>query len=145
MTNKITTQRIPKNGQKCSKTPDLWHGLDLNWHPDLPRVIQAVVDWYQHDSEALVLGGGCGCGKTHLSKVVYKNCGGPVRILVKRCPGQWLSIKNAVFYAEADLLADIRRSYRGFSQDEDAIIKGCRYVRMLILDDVGVGYIRDVQ
>ena len=123
--------------------PDIWQGLDLTRHPDLRRAVQAVIEWYNQESGALILMGGCGVGKTHIAKAVLKVSGGPFSVLKWLENGGVETVKNAVFYAEADLLADIRKSYNGHSASEASIIRGCQRTRLLILDDIGVGYIKE--
>lgn len=103
----------------------------------------AVIEWYNAGTGAIILEGGCGVGKTHIAKAVFKASGGPRSILNWLEGGGVETVKNAVFYAEADLLADIRKSYSGTSASEAGIINGCRRARLLILDDIGVGYIKE--
>lgn len=122
---------------------DTWQGLDLTRHPDLRPAAATVIEWYNAESGAIILEGGCGCGKTHIAKAVLKASGGPFPVLRWLENGGVETVKNAVFYAEADLLSDIRQSYNGHSASEQSIIGGCQRARLLILDDIGVGYIKE--
>lgn len=108
-------------------------------------MIRRVVAWYQQGpAGVLLLAGDCGCGKTHIAKVVYDKFGGPAFVLDwETQPVE--SIRNAVFYTEPDLFADIRQSYNGAKagQSEGEIVKMCQRARLLILDDLGVAHIKE--
>lgn len=100
--------------------------------------------WYQQFCGVLLLAGDCGCGKTHLTKVVYDKAGGPAFVL------DWdaqpvESIRNAIFYTEPDFFADIRQSYNGgkAGQTEAEIVRTCQRARLLIFDDLGAAHIKD--
>lgn len=123
---------------------DEWEGLSLTAHPKLKEAVKQVIAWYQQEKGILLLAGDCGSGKTHLAKVVYEKFGGPAYIL------DWTatpveSVRNAVFYTEPDLFADIRQSYgdKASGQSEGQIVKTCQRAKLLILDDLGVAHIKD--
>lgn len=125
--------------------PDTWYGLDLTWHPKLRQAVKSVVDWYKRGSGALILAGDTGCGKSTLAKVVYEKFGGPAYVL------DWSadtveSVRNAIFYAEPEMFADIRHSYDPAGkkqQSEGEIIKMCQRSHLFIFDDLGVAHIRE--
>lgn len=123
-----------------------WYGLNLS-HPKLITAKRKIADWYNRGSGALVLAGDPGCGKTHIAKVVYDlhGAGGHTINWIKDEDGNTIAetVRNAVFYAEPDLFADIRESYGGRGQNEKQIISACKRSRLLILDDIGVAYIKD--
>lgn len=98
-----------------------------------------VYGWYGRRVGAVVLSGGTGCGKTHIARRVLAACGG----VHYRLTDDLRTVRNAVFYDEANLLADIRASYNGYSNSEDRIISGCQSTAWLFLDDLGVAYVRD--
>lgn len=124
--------------------PDEWEELNLTLHPKLREAVRRVVAWYRQGLGVLLLAGDCGCGKTHLAKVVFDKYGGPAFVL------DWdvtpvESVRNTVFYTEPDLFADIRQSYNGSKpgQSEGEIVRMCQRTRLLILDDLGVAHIRE--
>lgn len=124
--------------------PDEWEELNLTLHPKLREAARRVVAWYRQGLGVLLLAGDCGCGKTHLAKVVFDKYGGPAFVL------DWdvtpvESVRNAVFYTEPDLFADIRQSYNGNKpgQSEGEIVRMCQRTRLLILDDLGVAHVRE--
>lgn len=138
MKNEKLTRPIPTNGTGSLK-PDIWQGLDLTRHVNLRATVESVVAWYHRRAGGLILSGGTGCGKTHIARAILRACGGPLPILTD----DLRSIRNAVFYAEPNLLADIRSSYGGGPGGEERIISACQWCTWLILDDVGVGYVKD--
>lgn len=123
----------------------MWNDLDLTWHPKLRQAVKNVVEWYKVGRGALILTGDTGCGKSHIAKVVYEKFGGPAYIL------DWTanpveSVRNAVFYAEPEMFADIRQSYSPDGkkvQSEKEIIKMCQKSHLFIFDDLGVAHIKD--
>lgn len=128
-----------------SVEPDEWEGLNLTVHHKVRDAVKQVVTWYQSFNGIMILAGGCGCGKTHLAKVVYDKADGPAYVL------DWdaepiESVRNAIFYAEPDFFADIRQTYSNggkAGQTEGEIVRLCQRARLLILDDLGVAHIRD--
>ncbi len=154
-TNKHDNQKLQSNhplasnpilGQTLSPNsePDEWESLNLTLHPKLREAVKRVVDWYRQGLGVLLLAGDCGCGKTHLAKVVFDKFGGPAFVLDwDATPVE--SVRNAVFYTEPDLFADIRQSYGGGKpgQSEGEIVRMCQRTRLLILDDLGVAHIRE--
>jgi DNA replication protein DnaC len=88
----------------------------------------------------LVLAGGYGCGKTTIAKIVLHAVGGPVAV-IDWDGGKPESIRNATFYSEPELLEAIRESYSG--NGEAGILNSCQRARLLILDDIGAGYVKE--
>ena len=137
----------PTTGRNLSNQPSLWPKdfqgpqIDLNWHPDLKAAVRRVIDWFDRESGGLVLAGGYGCGKTSIARIVLHAIGGPIPIIIWDGP-QPESIRNAVFYSEPGLLEEIRHSYSD-GNGEASIVSQCQRARLLILDDVGAGYVKD--
>lgn len=112
-------------------------------HSVMEPAIGAIVDWYNADGGAIVLMGGCGCGKTHIARRILIAAGGPYPFMEwEEDNKRWVTVHNAVFYAEPDLLADIRASYSSDGESADRILYCCRTTKLLILDDIGVGYVK---
>lgn len=111
----------------------------MSWHPRLHTVVETVVRWYSRQVGAIVLSGGTGCGKTHIARAILAACGGPFPILTS----DLRSVRNAVFYDEANLLANIRASYNGYNSSEDRLISACQWAQWFFLDDLGVAYVKD--
>jgi DNA replication protein DnaC len=86
------------------------------------------------------LTGGYGCGKTTLANIVYKFSGGAAPFINWSEEGA-ATVYPAAFYSEPDLLDDIRRSYG--DTGEAKIIKRCQKSDILILDDLGAGYVKE--
>lgn len=127
--------------QPWPATPQ-WTGpqIDLAWHPLLPQVVRRLSEWHKGTFGGLILGGGYGCAKTTLARVVLHAVGGPIPV-IDWSSGRPESIRNATFYAEPELLEDIRDSYG--SGSETRIINQCRRAKLLILDDVGAAYVKE--
>ena len=146
-----TTKSTParKRASSCQNSePEIWRGLDLTWHPELPNVIRRVVSWYNAGCGGLVLAGGFGCGKTHIAHEVYEVAApnGPAR----RLPDvfDWSakhveSVSDGQFYKEPKLLEKIRQSYSDDGRGDREIIRDCQTTRCLILDDLGAAYVKD--
>ena len=94
--------------------------------------------WYSRRVGALVLAGDVGCGKTHIAKAILKACGGQYAVLTADNE----SVRNAAFYGEPNLLADIRASYSDGGRGVDRIISTCQWAEWLFIDDIGVAYVR---
>lgn len=88
-----------------------------------------------------------GCGKTHLANVVYELYGGNGHAInwSQDEKGNNLAetVRNALFYTEPDLFSDIRQSYGGKGMNEAQIVSGCKAAKLLVLDDIGVAYIKE--
>lgn len=117
----------------------VWNGLEV-YHPEIDAAIRAACAWYKASAGALVLTGGYGCGKTSLAKIVYRLGGGPATLIEWTEQGP-VTVHPVTFYSEPDLLDDIRRSYG--EQGETKIIKRCQKSSILILDDLGAGYVKE--
>lgn len=128
----------PKNGPSCQEAK-VWHGLKV-YHPEIDAAIRSVVGWYNSPSGALVLTGGYGCGKTSLARIVHELSGGPAPF-IEWTEGGSVTVYPATFYSEPDLLDDIRRSYGDVG--EAKIVKRCQRSDILILDDLGAGYVKE--
>lgn len=139
-----TSRQTPTNGRPCSnlwpKNATTGPQISLSWHPDLPGVIRRLVDWYKQPYGALVLAGGYGSGKTTMAKIILHAIGGPIPV-IDWSSGRAVSVRNAIFYTEPELLEDIRKSYS--SDGETRIIGQCRTARLLILDDLGAAYVKE--
>jgi len=109
---------------------DLWRGFNP-YCPALEHAKRAVADWYTDGldrGQALVLSGPPGTGKTHLALVVLAAYGAP---------------HQAWMISEADMVANLRSSYQGGGRStEQMIIAQYRRAPLLILDDVGVAYVK---
>jgi DNA replication protein DnaC len=116
-----------------------WNGLEV-YHPEIEAAIRAACAWYKAPVGGLVLAGGYGCGKTSLAKIVYRLGGGAATLIewTEQGPVQFYPV---TFYSEPDLLDDIRRSYG--EAGETKIIKRCQKSDILILDDLGAGYVKE--
>ncbi len=75
------------------------------------------------DRVGLVLAGDCGCGKTHLARVIRDQCG-------------------CILVSEPELVQCIQAGYSGQGETEDHILARYRIVKGLILDDVGTAHVR---
>lgn len=107
-------------------------------------MVKTVTDWYNARSGGLVLMGGCGCGKTHIARRIVHAFGGTAPVMAwEEENKRWVSVYNSVFYAETDLLGDIRATYRKDKGSADSILRRCRSAKLLILDDVGIGYVKE--
>lgn len=135
-------------GDSPENQPEIWYGLDLDWHPKLRHAVKKVVEWYRREQGALVLMGEPGCGKSHIAKVAYDLFGGPAFVL------DWTvtpveSVHNAIFYAEPEMFAEIRQGYgdnknKGQKiKTEAEIIKSCQRANLFIFDDLGVAHVKD--
>lgn len=137
----VTAVATPQKNGQSSVEVKVWNGIEV-YHPEIDQAIRQVVAWYGGTNSvmALVLTGGYGCGKTSLANVVYKLSGGSCPFIRWTDEGP-VSVYPATFYSEPDLLDDIRRSYG--EQGETKIIKRCQKSEILILDDLGAGYVKD--
>lgn len=114
--------------------------VDLDWHPSLGEVTRRVASWHKQEAGGLVLAGGTGCAKTTIARIVLHAVGGPIPV-IDWSSGRAESVRNAVFSSEPDLLEDIRRGYN--TGGEAHIVGACQRAKLLILDDVGAGYVRE--
>lgn len=144
------TPKTPNTGNEWSNQPgNLWPKdfqgpqIDLEWHPRLKAAITQIVAWYKQPAGGLVLAGGYGCGKTTIARIVLHAVGGPIPIIIWDGP-QPESVRNAAFYGEPGLLEEIRASYGDDSSgSEGAIVSQAQRAKLLILDDIGAGYVKD--
>lgn len=118
-----------------------WNGpqIDVSVHPEVERAAQAIARLSQAKAGAVVLAGNPGCGKTLLMRIMLHSVGGPYRRYDYEIGASYWS---AVFYAEPVILDAIRGSYayeNGFEQ----LVEKCALARLLVLDDVGAGYVKD--
>jgi DNA replication protein DnaC len=126
--------------------PNLWPKdfqgpqIDLNWHPSLKGAVNQVIAWHNKPVGGLVLAGGYGCGKTTIARIALHAVGGPVSVIDWES-GQPQSVRTATFYGEPDLLEAIRESYSG--NGETGILSYCQRAKLLILDDIGAGYVKE--
>jgi DNA replication protein DnaC len=107
--------------------------MDLDHDPGVKSVLEKVMQWFEHDAlegRALVLAGNPGCGKTHIARRISR--------------ASWGKFGGPKFVrGEASLVSEIRAAYSG-DGSASAIIGHANGSGMLILDDVGVAYVKDL-
>lgn len=118
-----------------------WTGprINLRHHPTLEQAALALLRLSKSEAGALVLSGNPGCGKTELAEILLHSVGGTYRTT------NWATLEtewSAVRYAEPVLLDDIKASY-GHDDGPRQILDKCLSARLLILDDIGAGYVRE--
>lgn len=109
-----------------------WATFNFGIHPELKSAQERILNWYNDlwgmdTGRALILAGGCGCGKTHLALSIH-------RLYIEG---------GAVFFSEPEMIAGIRTSYNGKSQQENTIVNAARRAHLLILDDVGASRVKE--
>lgn len=87
------------------------------------------------------MAGNPGCGKTLLARILLHAAGGQYRAIDYTDEGI-VSVWNAVFKAEPELLDEIRETY-GYEGGTRQLINKCANARLLIIDDLGAGYVKD--
>lgn len=105
-------------------------GLDYDHHPLVRQAAQRVVDWYTNGMEfgdSLVLAGPPGTGKTHLAR----------KVAMAHGPG-------CAFWSEPNLLYQIKEQYRIRGQGAEQVVASAVGSRLLVLDDVGAGHVKEV-
>jgi DNA replication protein DnaC len=117
-----------------------WDGprINVGWHPSLETAVRAIVRLGQAQAGAVVLTGNPGCGKTLLTKILVHSVGG-VNRRFDHAAGE--SYWSAVTYAEPTLLDAIRASY-AYEDGFEQLVEKCANARLLILDDIGAGYVK---
>lgn len=120
-----------------------WTGptVDLSIHPALHLAAQAVSELSKNTAGSVVLAGNPGCGKTLFARILMHAVGGEYRT-IDYVNGQMVSGWSAAFYAEPHLLDLIRESY-AYEGGTNQLMSKCRSANLLILDDVGAGYVKD--
>lgn len=136
----------------------VWNGIEV-YHPEIDRAIRAVVKWFNSEAPgAVVLAGGFGCGKTSIARVALKLSGSapddfqwednggavlyPATLpVIEWTDGGAVTVYRATFFSEPDLLEEIKHGYKDDSSDK--IIKRIKKSELLILDDIGAGYVKE--
>lgn len=110
----------------ASRIPEEYADLGLETYPDR-RIAADVADWwYEPQAPWLVLAGDLGVGKTGLQIGLVKKA--------------LASGKSALYRPFVELLSDIRATYRtrdASEPDEADLVRACKSVDVLALDDVG--------
>lgn len=141
-------QGPPTSSGDNSKNYSLWPAIpgwagptiDLSVHPALGRAARAVAILSKQNSGCAILAGNTGCGKTTFARILLHSIGGEYRTL-DFTPSGVDSIWNASFYDEPTLLDKIRESF-GYDGGPEQIISRCNKARVLIIDDLGAGYVK---
>jgi len=122
---------------------DGWSGPTMNLEVDdrLHEAAYAVTQLSRGDTNGVILMGSPGCGKTLLANILLWAAGGAVRTVVDG-PAGVRSVWSAVFYAEPDLLDQIRDSY-SYNNGLEQLVRKVNNAQLLILDDLGAGYVKD--
>lgn len=120
-----------------------WTGptVDPSIHPALHLAAQAVSELSKNTAGSVVLAGNPGCGKTLFARILMHAVGGEYRT-IDYVNGEMVSGWSAAFYAEPHLLDLIRESY-AYEGGTNQLMSKCRSANLLILDDVGAGYVKD--
>lgn len=100
--------------------------------------MQAIVRLSRAVSGAVILAGNPGCGKTLLTRIMAHSAGGQYRRFDHEAGKSYWS---AVAYAEPTLLDAIRASY-AYEDGFEQLVEKCATARLLILDDIGAGYVK---
>lgn len=101
---------------------DPWLGLELT-HPALMLAKRRVAEFANRQRLGLVLMGNYGCGKTHLGRVVFRHF-----------------FTQCLMIGEPMLLERLHAAYGG-DGSEALIVSELRLIPVLVLDDVGAGYV----
>lgn len=118
-----------------------WDGPQINVtaQPALERAAAAIARLSQAEAGAVVLAGHPGSGKTLLTRIMMHSVGGSHRRFDHATATSYWS---AVSYAEPVLLDAIRASY-AYDGGFDDLVKRCTSARLLVLDDIGAGYVKE--
>lgn len=123
------TSSAPCSPASDQPAHDVWQGFDP-YCSKLKEAKRAVGSWYNDGldkGEALVIAGSYGCGKTHLARVVVAAYGAEL----------------SRFLSEPDLFAHLRASYDGAESGSSRILLSTlRRASLLVLDDIGAGYVK---
>lgn len=110
----------------ASRIPAEYADLDLSTYPDR-KIASDVADWwYELPTPWLLLAGDLGVGKTGLQIGLVKKA--------------LAAGKSALYRPFVELLSDIRATYRthdASEPDEADLVRACKAVDVLALDDVG--------
>lgn len=114
--------------QSMLGTQSQWAGLEI-YHPALQTLRQVIDTWYNNfwgmdSGGAVIIGGGCGCGKTHIATKIYN---------------AYLEA-GAELITEPDLFARLWGAQR--TREDFNVINQLRKATPLIVDDVGTLHIR---
>lgn len=112
------------NSEAINTSSARWQSFDSDRNPILKRAIKTIGKWYDtriDEGGALILAGGCGCGKTHLAGAIYELFG-----------------YGAFYVNEVEMIERIQASYgNGGGQSLESIAGYARRAKLLIYDDLG--------